>query len=122
MQLYLQSGRAYMTLAPIVLRVGIHSFKTVVAMMQHDSARQALVGRRANRLGADGNFQEVGYEDISAGDIVRVDQDDFSPADILLLFAEENGRASELMNVDSSNIDGESEAHIRQVGHKLYRP
>ena len=35
MQFYLKSGRAYATLAPIILRVGIHSFKTIIAMMQH---------------------------------------------------------------------------------------
>jgi phospholipid-translocating ATPase len=60
----------------------------------------------------DGAFYHVKWKDLRVGDIVKVQKDDFFPADLLLLFPSSYEDA--ICYVENMNLDGETNLKFKQ--------
>ena len=61
-----------------------------------------------------GNFEEIMWKDLHVGEIIRVDDENFVPADIVIL---KSSDAKGTCYVETKNLDGETNLKIKQA-HK----
>ena len=59
--------------------------------------------RKAKVLSPDSTFVDKKWKDISVGDVVRMESDDFIPADMILLASSE---PEGFCYIETSNLDG----------------
>ena len=62
-----------------------------------------LNSRKAKVLQPDGMFAETKWKDIQVGDVIRMESDDFIPADVILLSSSE---PEGFCYIETSNLDG----------------
>eukprot|EP00124_Ichthyophonus_hoferi_P005556 Ihof_evm1s836 gene=Ihof_evmTU1s836 len=106
------TGR-YTTVIPLLVVL----IATAIKEMLEDYKRHQSddkINRTAVRVLMEGAFQTVRWDQVKVGDIVRVVNDQFFPADLVLLSSSEpNG----ICYVETSNLDGETNLKIRQSTH-----
>ncbi|EJD08415.1 calcium transporting ATPase [Fomitiporia mediterranea MF3/22] len=102
----------YTTIAPLAVVLLASAFKETQEDMKRHQSDKELNSRRAKVLRADGSFEQRKWKNIRVGEVVRLESDDFIPADVILLSSSE---PEGLCYIETSNLDGETNLKIKQA-------
>ncbi|KAF9010470.1 calcium transporting ATPase [Cyathus striatus] len=102
----------YTTIAPLAVVLMASAFKEVQEDLKRHQSDSELNARKAKVLTPHATFEEKKWKDIRVGDVVRVESDDFIPADMILLSSSE---PEGLCYIETSNLDGETNLKIKQA-------
>ncbi|XP_055894681.1 probable phospholipid-transporting ATPase IA isoform X6 [Biomphalaria glabrata] len=103
------TGR-YTTAVPLMLILSVSAIKEII----EDIKRHRADGNVNNRLVAvhrNGKWMDVRWKDVLVGDIVKVDDGAYFPADLILLSSSE---PQAMCYIETSNLDGETNLKLRQ--------
>ncbi|KIO29101.1 hypothetical protein M407DRAFT_228764 [Tulasnella calospora MUT 4182] len=101
----------YTTIVPLALVLLASAFKETQEDLKRHQSDAELNARKSQVLSETGSFSDVKWRHIRVGDIVRLESDDFIPADLLLLSSSE---PEGLCYIETSNLDGETNLKIKQ--------
>ncbi|SJK97928.1 probable P-type ATPase (amino-phospholipid-translocase) [Armillaria ostoyae] len=102
----------YTTIVPLGVVLLASAFKEVQEDLKRHQSDSELNSRKAKVLEPQGTFVEQKWKDIRVGDVVRMESNDFIPADMLLLSSSE---PEGLCYIETSNLDGETNLKIKQA-------
>ncbi|KAG6857725.1 hypothetical protein H0H87_004141 [Tephrocybe sp. NHM501043] len=102
----------YTTIAPLAVVLLASAFKEVQEDLKRHQSDSELNARKAKVLTTQATFAEKKWKDIQVGDVVRLESDDFIPADMLLISSSE---PEGLCYIETSNLDGETNLKIKQA-------
>ncbi|KAF8514608.1 aminophospholipid-transporting P-type ATPase [Gautieria morchelliformis] len=104
----------YTTIVPLGLVLLASAFKEVSEDLRRHQSDKELNARRAKVLSRSGtgSFIDIPWRDIRVGDIVRIESDEFIPADLILVSSSE---PEGLCYIETSNLDGETNLKIKQA-------
>ncbi|TFK75474.1 calcium transporting ATPase [Pluteus cervinus] len=102
----------YTTIAPLAVVLLASAFKEVQEDMKRHQSDAELNARKAKVLTQESTFADKKWKDIQVGDVVRVESDDFIPADMILISSSE---PEGLCYIETSNLDGETNLKIKQA-------
>ncbi|KAL1660926.1 hypothetical protein GGF50DRAFT_118469 [Schizophyllum commune] len=101
----------YTTIAPLSVVLLASAFKEVQEDLKRHQSDSELNARKAKVLSSQDTFVEKKWKNIRVGDVVRLESDDFIPADMLLISSSE---PEGLCYIETSNLDGETNLKIKQ--------
>lgn len=102
----------YTTIAPLTVVLLASAFKEVQEDLKRHQSDSELNSRKAKVLTPQGTFEEKKWESIACGDVVRLESNEFIPADLVLLASSE---PEGLCYIETSNLDGETNLKIKQA-------
>ncbi|KAF9524020.1 calcium transporting ATPase [Crepidotus variabilis] len=102
----------YTTIAPLAVVLLASAFKEVQEDLKRHQSDSDLNSRFAKVLNPQGSFTDKKWKDIEVGDVVRIESNDFIPADVILLSSSE---PEGLCYIETSNLDGETNLKIKQA-------
>ncbi|KAF5322350.1 hypothetical protein D9619_001712 [Psilocybe cf. subviscida] len=102
----------YTTIAPLAVVLLASAFKEVQEDLKRHQSDADLNSRKAKVLTPSSTFVEKKWKDIQVGDVVRLENNDFIPADMLLMTSSE---PDGLCYIETSNLDGETNLKIKQA-------
>ncbi|KIY61355.1 phospholipid-translocating P-type ATPase [Cylindrobasidium torrendii FP15055 ss-10] len=102
----------YTTIIPLAVVLLASAFKEVQEDLKRHQSDAELNARKAKVLDQSGQFEERKWKDIRVGEIVRLESDDFIPADLVLLTSSE---PEGLCYIETANLDGETNLKIKQA-------
>jgi phospholipid-transporting ATPase len=102
----------YTTILPLGFVLLASAYKEFQEDLKRHQSDSELNARKAKVLGAQGSFDERKWKNIRVGDVVRVENDDFIPADMLLISSSE---PEGLCYIETANLDGETNLKIKQA-------
>ncbi|TBU23842.1 phospholipid-translocating P-type ATPase [Dichomitus squalens] len=102
----------YTTIAPLAVVLLASAFKETQEDLKRHQSDGELNSRLAKILQPDGTFLDRKWKDIMVGDVIRLESDDFIPADVVLLSSSE---PEGFCYIETSNLDGETNLKIKQA-------
>ncbi|KAJ3570909.1 hypothetical protein NP233_g4104 [Leucocoprinus birnbaumii] len=102
----------YTTIVPLGVVLLASAFKEVQEDLKRHQSDAELNSRMAKVLNQHAGFTEKYWKDIQVGDVVRLESDDFIPADMVLVSSSE---PEGLCYIETSNLDGETNLKIKQA-------
>ncbi|XP_037914217.1 probable phospholipid-transporting ATPase IA isoform X4 [Hermetia illucens] len=103
------TGR-YTTLVPLIFILSVSAIKEIVEDIKRHRADDEINHREVDVL-KDGVWSSVKWQQLSVGDIVKVPNNTFFPADLVQLSSSEPQGMS---FIETANLDGETNLKIRQ--------
>ncbi|RZF42199.1 hypothetical protein LSTR_LSTR004348 [Laodelphax striatellus] len=103
------TGR-YTTLIPLIFILLVSAGKEIIEDIKRHMADGEINHREVEVL-RDGHWQWVQWRHVVVGDIVKVQNNDFFPADLLILSSSE---PQAMCYIETMNLDGETNLKIRQ--------
>lgn len=103
------TGR-YTTLVPLIFILSVSAIKEIVEDIKRHRADDEINHREIETLQG-GQWRWIKWKELSVGDIVKVQNNTFFPADLVLLSSSEPQGIS---FIETSNLDGETNLKIRQ--------
>ncbi|XP_014614054.1 PREDICTED: probable phospholipid-transporting ATPase IA isoform X2 [Polistes canadensis] len=104
------TGR-YTTLVPLIFILSVSALKEIVEDIKRHRADDEINMREVEVL-RDGRWQWIQWRNIAVGDVVKVHNNNFFPADLILLSSSEPQGMS---FIETANLDGETNLKIRQA-------
>ncbi|KAJ7357645.1 Phospholipid-transporting ATPase IA [Desmophyllum pertusum] len=104
------TGR-YTTAVPLLLVLSCSALKEIVEDYKRHQADDQVNNRRVKVL-RDNTIQSLLWTEVQVGDIVKVVNGQFFPADLIILSSSE---PMGMCYIETSNLDGETNLKIRQV-------
>ncbi|XP_076276279.1 ATPase phospholipid transporting 8A1 isoform X1 [Lasioglossum baleicum] len=104
------TGR-YTTLVPLIFILSVSALKEIVEDIKRHRADDEINMREVEVL-REGHWQWIQWRCISVGDVVKVRNNNFFPADLILLSSSEPQGMS---FIETANLDGETNLKIRQA-------
>ncbi|XP_076475628.1 ATPase phospholipid transporting 8A1 isoform X5 [Bombus vancouverensis nearcticus] len=104
------TGR-YTTLVPLIFILSVSALKEIVEDIKRHRADDEINMREVEVL-RDGHWQWIQWRNIAVGDVVKVHNNKFFPADLILLSSSEPQGMS---FIETANLDGETNLKIRQA-------
>ena len=104
------TGR-YTTLVPLIFILSVSAIKEIVEDIKRHRADDEINMREVEVL-RDGRWQWVQWRNVAVGDVVKVHNNSFFPADLILLSSSEPQGIS---FIETANLDGETNLKIRQA-------
>ncbi|KAJ3733837.1 calcium transporting ATPase [Lentinula guzmanii] len=102
----------YTTIAPLAVVLLASAFKEVQEDLKRHQSDSELNARKTKVLESQGTFEAKKWKDISVGDVVRLESNEFIPADMVLLSSSE---PEGLCYIETSNLDGETNLKLKQA-------
>ncbi|KAI0752977.1 phospholipid-translocating P-type ATPase [Daedaleopsis nitida] len=102
----------YTTIAPLSVVLLASALKETQEDLKRHQSDSELNSRTAKVLQSDGTFADKKWKDIMVGDVIRLESDDFIPADVLLVSSSE---PEGFCYIETSNLDGETNLKIKQA-------
>ncbi|KAJ7039124.1 calcium transporting ATPase [Mycena alexandri] len=102
----------YTTIVPLGVVLLASAFKEVQEDLKRHQSDSELNARLAKVLTPESTFVDRKWKDIRVGDVVRLESDDFIPADMIILSSSE---PEGLCYIETSNLDGETNLKIKQA-------
>ncbi|XP_075212548.1 ATPase phospholipid transporting 8A1 isoform X3 [Lycorma delicatula] len=103
------TGR-YTTLVPLILILLVSALKEIVEDFKRHRA-DGEINNREVEVFREGHWQWVKWRHVVVGDIVKVRNNDFFPADMLIISSSE---PQAMCYIETMNLDGETNLKIRQ--------
>ncbi|XP_055378275.1 probable phospholipid-transporting ATPase IA isoform X3 [Condylostylus longicornis] len=103
------TGR-YTTLVPLIFILAVSAIKEIVEDFKRHRADNEINNRKVETL-KNGSWSSVQWHMLSVGDIVKIHNNTFFPADLVLLSSSEPQGMS---FIETANLDGETNLKIRQ--------
>ena len=104
------TGR-YTTLVPLIFILSVSAIKEIIEDIKRHRADDEINMREVEVL-RDGRWQWVQWRNVAVGDVVKVQNNTFFPADLILLSSSEPQGIS---FIETANLDGETNLKIRQA-------
>ncbi|XP_058091631.1 probable phospholipid-transporting ATPase 8 isoform X2 [Magnolia sinica] len=103
--------RAVSVLLPLLVVIGATMAKEAVEDWRRKKQDIEVNNRKTKVYGKDHTFHETTWKELRVGDLVRVDKDEFFPADLLLLSSSNDDG---ICYVETMNLDGETNLKVKQ--------
>ena len=101
---------------PLVVIMLITALKDLLEDLQRHRSDRDENQRKVLRLGPQGAFEEVHWEEIRVGEIIKVSQDEYFPSDMILLRSSEKTCVA---YIETKNLDGETNLKMKTVTKEL---
>ncbi|KAJ7209673.1 calcium transporting ATPase [Mycena pura] len=102
----------YTTIVPLGVVLLASALKEVQEDLKRHQSDSELNARLAKVLTPESTFVERKWKDIRVGDVVRLENNDFIPADLVLISSSE---PEGLCYIETANLDGETNLKIKQA-------
>ncbi|KAM5531114.1 hypothetical protein V8D89_015228 [Ganoderma adspersum] len=102
----------YTTIAPLAVVLLASAFKETQEDLKRHQSDSELNASLGKVLQSDGTFADKKWKDIMVGDVIRLESDDFIPADVVLISSSE---PEGFCYIETSNLDGETNLKIKQA-------
>lgn len=112
-----QSGGSPIMLIPLIIVVGVNGLKDFVEDYKRKVSDERENCSKTTKI-INNSTSKVEWKDVQPGDIVRVDKNEYFPADLLLIYSSnKNGVAF----VETKNLDGETNLKYKESQKDLYK-
>ena len=111
------SGGKPVILLPLLIVVTINGIKDLFEDLKRKASDKEENNRKCKILNKEtGSFVENTWENLKLGDIVKVDEDEYFPADLILL---DSSEANGLCYIETKNLDGETSLKYKHANSEL---
>ncbi|KIY53948.1 calcium transporting ATPase [Fistulina hepatica ATCC 64428] len=102
----------YTTIVPLAFVLAASAFKEIQEDLKRHQSDSELNSSKAAVLIPQNSFEEKKWKNVRVGDVVRLQSNDFIPADMILISSSE---PEGLCYIETSNLDGETNLKIKQA-------
>ncbi|KAM6593712.1 hypothetical protein CsatA_001415 [Cannabis sativa] len=97
---------------PLVVVMGVTMGKEILEDWRRKQQDIEVNNRKVKVHYGDGNFKDTKWKNLKVGDVVKVEKDNFFPADLMLL---SSNFEEAICYVETTNLDGETNLKLKQA-------